>query len=180
MSEKIVTVFGTSRAKPSEKIYQTAYKIGKALAENGFVVANGGYGGVMQASGKGAAEAGGEVVGVTCLAFKRSSANEYITREISTKSLQERLDTLVKLGCGYIVLQGGTGTLLELAESWELKNKGFLNDQKPIILIGRFWQPLLDLIATDDPDSLQCLHLADGPKEAIDILCKFNEKNFDK
>ena len=43
-------------------------------------------------------------------------------------------------------LPGGTGTLLELAAVWELKNKGFLDGGKPIILMGDFWQPLVKLI----------------------------------
>ncbi|MHC4207576.1 MAG: LOG family protein, partial [Planctomycetota bacterium] len=108
----------------------------------------GGYGGTMLAAAKGAAEASGEIIGVTCSAFKSSKANNYVTREIVTGSLDERLDTLVNLGRAYIVLPGGTGTLLELAKVWELKNKGFLNMDKPIILLGGFWKPLVELIAT--------------------------------
>jgi hypothetical protein len=29
---------------------------------------------------------------------------------------------------------------------WELKNKGFINRGKPLILAGGFWDPLVDLI----------------------------------
>jgi len=71
------------------------------LAEAGFTIANGGYGGTMLAAAKGAAEAGGEIVGVTCSAFKNSTANKYVRREIVTGSLDERLDTLIKLGQCY-------------------------------------------------------------------------------
>lgn len=124
----------------------------------------------MAAAAKGAAEAGGEVIGVTCSAFAGSRANEYITREIVTGSLDERLDTLIKLGRAYIVLPGGTGTLLELAKVWELKNKGFLDARKPIILIGEFWKPLLDLIAADDPDSAMFIKCAAGPKQAVQLI----------
>lgn len=170
MSEKTVTIFGSGRVGKSNSAYNLAYQVGKLLAGEGFVIANGGYGGTMLAAAEGATEAGGEVIGVTCSAFKQSSANEYVTREIVTASLDERLDTLIKLGQGYIVLPGGTGTLLELAKVWELKNKGFIKPDKPVILVGGFWKPLVDLVAADDPDSGRCLNQVDEPKQVKDIL----------
>ena len=169
-SEKIVTIFGTGRAKPGDEIFTLAYETGAMLAKAGFTIANGGYGGTMLAAAKGAAEAGGEVIGVTCSAFKSSRANGYVTRERVTKSLDERLETLIDLGRAYIVLPGGTGTLLELAKVWELKNKGFLNADRPIILIGGFWKSLVDLVATDDPDSSRYVKLVDDPKGVVDII----------
>jgi len=170
MSKKIVTIFGTARARPGDSIFTLAYETGMLLAQAGFTVANGGYGGTMLAAAKGAAEAGGEVIGVTCSAFKSGRANEYVTREIVTGSLDERLETLVKLGQAYIVLPGGTGTLLELAKVWELKNKGFLKADKPIILLGGFWKPLIELIATDDADSSRYVMPADEPKQAVEMI----------
>jgi uncharacterized protein (TIGR00725 family) len=170
LNEKIVTIFGTGRAKDGDPNFQLAYEMGKLLAEAGFVIANGGYGGTMLAGAKGAAEAGGKVIGVTCSAFKNSRANEYVSREIVTGSLDERLDTLIKLGQAYIVLPGGTGTLLELAKVWELKNKGFLKTDKPIILLGEFWEPLVELIASDDPGSSRYVKSADKPEEAVKLI----------
>ena len=170
MSDKIVTIFGTSRAGASDAIFKLAMETGRILAQAGFIIANGGYGGTMLAAAKGAAEAGGEIIGVTCSAFKSSKANEYVIREVVTGSLDERLDTLVKLGQAYIVLPGGTGTLLELAKVWELKNKGFLKMDKPIILLGGFWKPLVELIATDDIDSSSYVKLVDEPKKAVEII----------
>ncbi len=170
MDEKIVTIFGTGRASPGDAAYSLAYEISKLLAQAGFCLANGGYSGTMLAAAKGAAEVKGKTIGVTCSAFKRSTANEYISREIVTDSLDERLDTLIKLGQGYVVLPGGTGTLLELAKVWELKNKGFLEADKPIILVGGFWKPLVDLITTNDPESTRYLHQADGPGQVKEIL----------
>jgi len=170
MGEKIITIFGTARAEAGDAVYQLAYEIGALLVQAGFVIANGGYGGTMLAAARGACNAGGKTIGVTCSAFKQSAANEYISREIVTDSLDDRLDTLIKLGQGYVVLPGGTGTLLELAKVWELKNKGFLKKSIPIILVGRFWKPVVDLIATDDPSSGNYVQLADGPEQVRDIL----------
>ncbi len=170
MSKKIITIFGTGRVTEDQAVYALAYKTGMVLAQAGFIIANGGYGGTMLAAAKGAAEAGGEVIGVTCSAFKSGKANEYVTREVVTHSLDERLKTLVELGRAYVVLPGGTGTLLELAKVWELKNKGFLKANRPIILIGGFWKPLVDLVATDDADSRRYVELTDDPNRVLEII----------
>jgi len=169
---KIVTVFGTGTAKPGDKFFILAEQLGKMLAEAGFAIANGGYGGTMLAAAKGAKEAGGEVIGVTCTAFKRGKANEFISREIVTQTLNERLEKLIEIGSAYVILGGGTGTLLELAFVWELKNKGFLNGEKPIILLGDYWNRLVETVAEDDPKSRQHLLLAGEPEKVIELLKK--------
>jgi len=170
MAEKTITVFGTAKAKPGDRLYSIAEQLGTLLARTGFAIANGGYGGTMEACAKGAVRAASQVIGVTCSAFKRGKANQYVTREINTDSLNERLKTLLELGDGYIVLQGGTGTLLELAAVWEHKNKGFTQSQKPIILLGEFWKPLIDTIEIDDPQSVSCLQIVTEPAKAAEIL----------
>jgi uncharacterized protein (TIGR00725 family) len=167
---KVVSVFGTGKAKPGDKNYLLAEQLGMLLAQAGFAIANGGYGGTMEAAAKGARQADGEVIGVTCSAFSKGKANEYVSREIATNSLNERLDTLIEIGNAYVVLAGGTGTLLELAMVWELKNKGFLGVNKPIILLGEYWRQLVDLISTDDPKSKRHLLLANEPKDVIEML----------
>lgn len=167
---KIVSVFGSGTTKPGDKEYAEAKLLGKLLAGAGYAIANGGYGGTMEASAKGVKEAGGEVIGVTCSAFNRGRANAFISREFVTNSLNERLDKLIELGTAYVVLPGGTGTLLELALVWELKNKGFLTGDKPIILLGEYWSRLVELVATVDPGSRQHLLRADEPKDVVRIL----------
>ncbi len=170
MPRKTVTVFGTSKAKTGDPTFALALETGRLLARAGFTIANGGYDGTMLAAAKGAAEEGGEIVGVTCSVFKSGRANEYITREIATDSLDERLDTLIELGQAYVALPGGTGTLLELAKVWELRNKGFLKPDKPIILVGEFWKPLVKLIGIDDPESSRCVELADDPEQVVEMI----------
>jgi len=172
MSKKTVSIFGTGRARPGDEAFELAEELGKVLAEAGFRIANGGYSGTMLAAAKGAAEAGGETIGVTCLAFGRGGANEYISREIVTSTLDERLETLIELGWAYAVLPGSTGTLLELAKVWELKNKGFLSSEKPIILVGGFWKPLVEIIIAEDADSAKSLTFVGTPDQAAEHLVK--------
>ena len=169
-SRKIITVFGTSKAQPGDSVFELAETIGRLLAENGFTIANGGYSGTMLAAAKGAAETGGHVIGVTCRAFKRGKANEYVQEEIETDYLAERLAKLIELGDAYLVLPGGTGTLLELADVWEHKNKGFSNSDKPIILVGAFWQPLVGMMAVADTDSVAHVECAETTEDTIELL----------
>ena len=170
VNTKIVTIFGTSKAQPEDAVFQMAETLGRLLAKNGFTIANGGYGGTMLATAKGATAAGGCVIGVTCTAFKRGRANESVTEEISTHSLTERLAKLIALGDAYVVLPGGTGTLLELADVWEHKNKGFAGAEKPIILVGAFWEPLAAMMTEADPDSVTHIDCVDTAQDAVELL----------
>ncbi len=167
MRERTVSVFGTARARAGEPIFALAERLGRELALAGFTVANGGYGGTMLATAKGARDADGKVIGVTCSAFRSSVANEFVSEEVTTASLDERLDRLIRLGQAYVVLPGGTGTLLELAKVWELKNKKFFDRTRPIMLLGDFWRPLVDLVCRDDPRSAEHVVFAEEPADAV-------------
>jgi hypothetical protein len=164
-----ITVFGSSQPEPGDGVYEAARRLGKAVAEAGWTLCNGGYGGTMAAGCRGAVDAGGKTIGVSCDAFGRSGVNQWVQREITTASLGERLNTLVELGDAYIVLPGSTGTLLELAEVWELTNKRFVSG-KPIVLLGDYWKPVLDVIARESPRPLDCLDRVASVDEAIAVI----------
>jgi uncharacterized protein (TIGR00730 family) len=168
--QKVISIFGISKAAPGDEVFQEAEQIGFQLAKRGFTIANGGYGGTMLASASGAAKAGGQAIGITCTAFGRSGPNEYITQNITTNSLPERLNKLLDIADGYVVLTGGTGTLLELASIWELKNKHFPNADKPIIIMGRFWKPLIEIMASADPDCARQVEIADTTQDVVRLL----------
>jgi uncharacterized protein (TIGR00725 family) len=144
----IVSVFGSSRVTEADPEYRRAYELGAELARAGFVLCNGGYGGTMEASARGAKEAGGQTIGITCNAFSDRGANPWIDRTIVAASMVERLMMLVHEGHAYAVLKGGTGTLLELSAVWEFMNKGVI-PQKPIVVIGDFWNSVLQTLSAE-------------------------------
>ena len=74
--QKKIAVFGSGIIKKGSRQFKIAYEIGFSLAKAGFVVANGGYGGSMLASAKGAKEAGGKTIGVTTDDFGSSRSNQ--------------------------------------------------------------------------------------------------------
>src|SRR5499433_2000599 len=142
--ERIVTVFGSSRPREDHADYEEARLLGRKLAEAGFAVCTGGYGGVMEAASRGAKEAGGRTLGVTA-EFFRSRANPWVDEEIRVQTWQERLFELILRGDGYVVSKGGTGTLVELAVVWEMLNKGVMAG-KPLVVLGDFWTPILERV----------------------------------
>ncbi len=166
---KTIVLFGSSRPQPDSEDYQKAYDLGYALARAGYRLANGGYGGIMEASAKGAKDAGGATVGVTCEAFGRKGPNSWIDREIRTQTLQERLTRLIELGDAWLALRGGTGTLLELAMVWELVHKGFL-PQKPILCVTDYWKPLVKLMAGSGEKAEEYIYFAQSPQDVMDRL----------
>lgn len=143
-SEKIVTVFGSSRPDVGHADYEEARALGEALAKRGFAVCTGGYGGTMEAASRGVKEAGGKTYGVTAEFFERK-ANAWVDVEVRKKSWAERLFALIEIGDGFVACKGGTGTLVELAVVWEMLNKGVITG-KPVVVLGNFWRPILDRV----------------------------------
>jgi len=139
--KKIVTIFGSSKPINNEEQYLTAYTLGKNLALNGFDICTGGFNGIMEAASKGAVEGGGEAIGVTVNLWG-GHINKFVTKEIMCDTLLERINKLIELGDGFVVLQGGTGTLLELAVVWEYINKGLMNS-KPIACHSSIWKTIV-------------------------------------
>lgn len=139
---KIVTIFGSSVPLPGEEQYEIAYKLGAILAINNLDVCNGGNRGIMEAVSKGAVDNGGSAIGIT-LEGVFNNHNPYLTQHIVCKTLFERITKLINTGDAFVILQGGTGTLLELASVWELMNKQFIK-QKPFACHGKLWSPLIN------------------------------------
>jgi len=137
-----ITVFGGSQPKPGEPVYQDALRLGTLLAQAGYILLNGGYIGTMEALSRGAAEAGGHVIGVTCdqiEAWRPVKANPWITEEWHYNSLQERIFALIKNCDACLALPGGVGTLAEVTLTWNLLITHIL-PPRPLILIGSGWQ----------------------------------------
>ena len=146
---KTITIFGSALPSEGSAAYEEARRLGRLLAERGFAVCNGGYGGLMEASARGAREAGGHTVGVTC-ALWPARANPWIAEEIRAASFMERLSSLIERGDAYVVLPGGTGTLAELALVWEMMNKSVLaktvGGRKPLLVMAPYWQPVIECL----------------------------------
>lgn len=137
-----VTVFGGAFPRQGDPAYEEARLLGSLLAKEGHTVLTGGYFGTMEAVSKGAREAGGHTIGITCkeIADWRSvSANAWVAEEWLCATLPERLDRLMVTCDAALALPGGPGTLTEITLLW---NRILIHSipPRPIILIGRGWQ----------------------------------------
>jgi predicted Rossmann-fold nucleotide-binding protein len=98
----------------------------------------------MEAAARGAKEASGSTIGVT-MESVNPQANQWIDKTIVVRTLIDRLMKLIELGDAYVVLRGGTGTLLELAAVWELMNKRMIRS-RPVVVVGKFWDSTVETV----------------------------------
>jgi len=171
---KAICIFGSYTPGTGAALYKLAYELGFALARAGYTVVNGGYGGTMKASAKGAKDAGGQTVGVTCSAFvgpggRRPRANPYIDREIHFDDPMDRIRKMIELASAFVVLPGGTGTLTEFATAWEYVCKRLIRP-RPIFLIGDFWRAATDRITAERSEDGKHLHFVETPAQIVEML----------
>lgn len=174
-----VSIFGSTRVKPGDEIYQKAEQIGKLLAENGFAVITGGGPGVMEAANKGAFSAGGKSIGLNIELPLEQKPNPYTNITLNFRYFFVRKVMFVKYAVAYIILPGGFGTMDELLESTTLiqtkKIKPF-----PVILVGStYWKGFLDWIkevvlkgGKITSAELDILQLIDEPEDIIKTIKK--------
>jgi len=145
-----ISVFGGSQLKEGSTAYAEAMELGRLLAQRGHTVLTGGYIGTMEAVSRGANEAGGHVIGVTCEDienWRKIAHNRWVKEEWRKKTLIERLQALVEECDIAIALPGGAGTLTEIALMWNLMIVESRH-RSPLILIGSGWQSTFDQFFT--------------------------------
>ncbi len=172
--QKTITIFGSAVPKTGDEQYEFAYQLGKKLSESGYAICSGGYAGIMEAASKGAYDYGGTIYGITLEDWK-STPNNYITIEIRTNNLFERINKLIEMGDAYVVLQGGTGTLLELAAVWELINKSLI-EPKPVICHSSLWKEIVSLMNEQLKIEKKRYDLVEVADSVDEIIIKLNFK----
>jgi uncharacterized protein (TIGR00730 family) len=179
-----VTVYGSARITAGDPAYERAREIGRRLAEAGFAVVTGGGPGMMEAANRGCQEAGGLSIGFNIELPHEQGANPYLDRELTFKHFYARKTMLVKAAEGFVLCEGGFGTLDELFESLVLIQTGKIL-HFPIVLVGsehwhglRRWieEKLIDekLIA---PEDLFLLSLTDDAAEAVQVVLDCYHRN---
>jgi uncharacterized protein (TIGR00730 family) len=171
-----ITIFGGTKPRPGEPDYLEAEQLGALLARAGHTVITGGYMGTMEAASKGAAEAGGHVVGITCREiedWRGGRANPWVGEELKVDTLPQRMIALMDRSDAVLALPGGIGTLAEITLLW---NRMIIqaSPRKPLILIGAGWRSLSAQLATLDgyfpPAHLEMLRFAATVQEAVAAL----------
>ncbi len=174
---KTVSCLGFADAAPDDPLFKEAFEVGKALAQAGYIVANGGGPGVMRATTEGAKAGGGKVVGVTFYPkdvanFEGRDKNNRFDEEITTTNYLERTLKLLEVGQAYVIFKGGTGTISEFGMAWGLARLYF-GHHKPLVLYGKFWENIMTAFMANmrmRPEEFQVYRVAATPDEVVKSL----------
>ncbi len=112
-----IGVIGAGECTPA--ISSIAYEVGKLIAQNNGVLVCGGLGGVMEGAARGAKEAGGLTVGILP-GFDPKESNPYIDISVVTGLSHARNVLVVRSSSALIAIDGGYGTLSEIAIALKL------------------------------------------------------------
>lgn len=111
---KQVSVIGSGGCGEETEAWRLAEEVGRLLAEAGVTIVCGGGPGVMEAVARGAAAAGGNVIGVLPW-VSVDDANPYCSQVVATGIGQARNLAVVASGEAAIAISGEWGTLSEIA-----------------------------------------------------------------
>jgi len=172
-----VTLFGSARVREGDPAYEAARVVGRAFGERGWAVVTGGGPGVMEGANRGAQEGGGLSVGFNITLPHEQESNPYLDIEYTFDHFYARKVCFVKPSEGFVIFQGGFGTLDELFEALTLIQTGKVQ-HFPVVLFGSdYWDGMLDWIRAEllaagmiAPDDAELLYVTDDVAEAVEVV----------
>lgn len=141
-----MAVLGSARVAAGDPRHDAAGRLGGLLAAQGWTVITGGYGGLMAATARGAAAAGGHTVGLPMAPW------EHLTPETANAELRwsddyaQRLAHLLAAGVA-VALPGGIGTLAEATAVWAAAQTE--PETARLVLVGSGWRGLVAAFGTE-------------------------------
>jgi hypothetical protein len=175
--EPAVSIYGSARIKPEDKIYGQTSEIAYKLGQLGFSIVTGGGPGVMEAANKGAAEAGVTSAGLNIDLPEMQLCNPYANRLLSFRHFFVRKVMLVKYATAFIIMPGGLGTMDELTEVLTLIQTRKIRPFPVILFSSTFWKGFLDWMRNvslpsgyvSDED-FELLRICDTPDEVVEAV----------
>ena len=174
---KAVTVFGSARTGRDHPEYEQGRELGAALAAAGYAVITGGGPGTMEAVNRGAAEAGGQSIGLGIELPFEQGLNPWVDLGVNFRYFFVRKTMFMKYAQAIICLPGGFGTLDELFESLTLVQTKKVT-KFPVVLFGKsYWQGLYDWVRQSamgggkvSAKDLDLLYLTDDIADAVRVV----------
>jgi uncharacterized protein (TIGR00730 family) len=174
-----VSLFGSARLAQDDPACVLARATARALGEHGFTIITGGGPGIMEAGNRGARDAGARSVGLNIELPHEQAPNAYQDVELTFEHFFARKVMFVRYAVGFVVFEGGFGTLDELFESLNLIVTDEIRDF-PVVLVGRaHWSGLIDWMREHavargmlDERELGLLQVVDDPAEVVEIICR--------
>lgn len=175
-----VSIFGSSRIRRGDPIYEEVKKLSLELAKMGIDIVTGGGPGLMEAANAGAVE--GQIesharsFGLAIHLPSEEAANPFVNKVFRHRTFFSRLHHFVRLSSAFIVLPGGIGTALELFMVWQLLQVKHVNEH-PLILVGEMWNGLIAWIEGTmierglvSPPDMKVVSVVSSSDEAIPII----------
>ncbi len=161
---RIIAVIGNGSIMENSPAYRYAFEVGEGIIDLGYRVMTGGLGGVMEAAMKGARSSPdyreGDTIGIIP-GTEMADSSEYADIVIPT-GIGIGRNMIVTNADAVIAIGGGSGTLSEMAFSWQ---KG-----RPIIALDiEGWSGKLAGTRLDGKRE-DIIHKASTPSEALDLL----------
>ncbi len=170
-----ICVYGASGTQLDQAYFDTARELGRLLAREGHcLVFGGGARGLMGACAEGAAEEGGEIVGVAPRFFDEPGILfQNCSRFLFTETMAQRKTLMAEESEAFIALPGGIGTFEEFFETLTLKQLG--RHRKPMALLNTldYFAPLMALLERAAEDGFlargcfRLFGLCADPEEAL-------------
>jgi uncharacterized protein (TIGR00730 family) len=156
----------------------TEWSISLATTPARFVICSGGGPGIMEAANRGAAEAGGQSVGLGITLPMEQLPNPYITDALNFlfHYFFMRKYWFAYQAKALVVFPGGFGTLDELFEILTLLQTGKIAKKMAVIIYGRkYWDKVLNFDAFVEeglvnPADLSLFQFADTPVDAFEKI----------
>ena len=175
-----VSIFGSSRIRRGDPIYEEVKKLSMELARMGVDIVTGGGPGLMEAANSGAIE--GQIesrsrsYGLAIHLPSEEQSNPFVDKVFRHRTFFSRLHHFVRLSSAFIVMPGGIGTALELFMVWQLLQVKHMKSH-PLILVGTMWPPLIEWIQQNmisrglvSPPDLDVVSVVTSSDEAIPII----------
>ena len=176
---KSVTIFGSSMLPADSVPCRMAEALSQAIVKDlGYAVITGGGPGIMEASSKGAAEVGGQSVGLNISLPHEHGANSYTTDHMKFAYFFSRKTMLTFAAEAYVFFPGGFGTFDELFSILTLIQTGKIPHVPIILFDSDFWTPIIKNLGemmnhkyqTVDPEDFDMCKITDSVDEAIEII----------
>ena len=121
--KKIVAVIGNANIDNDIEKQEFAFEIGKLVIDNGYILATGGLGGVMEYASKGAKNSENytenSIIGILP-DYHTDNVNQFIDIAFPTGLGLGRNLILISLSNAIIAIGGGSGTLNEISAAWQM------------------------------------------------------------
>lgn len=121
--KQIIAIIGNANIENDIEKQEISFELGKLIIDNGYVLATGGFGGVMEYASKGARKSKNytenSIIGVLP-DYNSENANKFIDIAIPTGFGLARNLMLISMANAVIAVGGGSGTLNEISASWQM------------------------------------------------------------